>query len=986
MIGELQLRLLGGLRLDRDGAPLTGFISNKAPALLAYLAVTRRAHSRDALATLFWGDLPDADAKNNLRQALTNLRRFVEANLIITRDTIEFNAETPYFLDVSAFERLLKHPIGLPPDQVLHRLQAAVELYRGEFLEGVFVRDAPEFEEWALAQRTHWRDLALHAFHTLTDMSLARGEYAPVIDYAARLLALDPWREEAHRQLMLAHVRSGQPSAALAQYEVCRRVMQQEFNAEPSAATTTLYERIRAALISPGSNLSRHLPPANLIGRERELDEIQQRLRDPACRLLTLTGLGGSGKTRLALDAAQRLARSFLNGAYFVPLATVNSLDALGAACAEALSYVLPAGQAAPAVLNYLRPKELLLVLDNFEHLIDRDECVRFIADIVKHAPEVKVIVTSRERLNLQHEWLYDVNGLSPAEALALFTQGAQRVAAAITADDAAAIARVCRSVHGLPLGIELAAAWTRAMSCAEIAAELERSATQLASPLRDAPERHRSLQAVFDHSWQLLSPAEQRALAAMSIFRGGFTREAAQAVAGTSASMLLGLVNQSLVQRSQAGRFDLHDLVRQFAAEKVTEIAALRDRHGAYYADFLAARRSALRSTRQATVITEIKAEIDNARLMWRYALERSDADIFARALIGFFWIFDSQGRSAEAAELLSAAAACVAQDPARVALHGQLLARQVTFLTLLSDFERAEAACRQTVALSQTVDDIASQAFVTRYLGYFAMVRGDLPGAQALMTRCLDLYRTLDDGLGLCDALISLALVLNNLGQYEAARQHLLEAVERAAAVNDEIGQSVALSNLGSTAYYAGQFKVARGYFQASYDLDAAHGDRRRMAVNLHNLACVACDLREWSTALQIQQDALARFAEVAQQEGLMHCRQNLARIQLGLNDLAEARRHLAEALQIAQHIGAVRDSLEISVIGAELLRREGRPDRAAHVIGRVLQHSAATAAVKADARTVLTRLEAEVADSAQTPAPLSDVSEIAALILNG
>jgi len=983
MIGELQMRLLGGLRLDRDGAPLTGFVSNKAPALLAYLAVTRRPHSRDALATLFWGDLPDADAKNNLRQALTNLRRVVEPNLIITRDTLEFNAETPYFLDVTAFERSLKQPIGLPPDQVLARLQAAVDLYRGEFLEGVFVRDAPEFEEWALTQRTHLRDLALQAFHALTELCLTRGEYAHVIDYAARLLALDPWREEAHRQLMLAHVRSGQPSAALAQYEVCRKVMRQEFNAEPSAETSALNERIRAALVGARGNLTEYAPPSTLIGRERERADLVQRLRDSQCRLVTLVGLGGSGKTRLALAVAQDLALSFLNGVYFVPLVAAQNVNDMAGAISEVLHYTLK-GEAHTALPAYLRSKELLLVLDNFEHLIDCAGCVPLLSAIVKQAPNVKILISSRESVALQHEWLYEVKELPSADARMLFVQTAQRLAADYDlARDESHITRICRLVSGLPLGVELAAAWTRVMSCADIAAELERRSTALASPLRDAPERHRSLQAVFDYSWQLLTPVEQRILAALTVFRGGFTREAAQAVAGASTGSLLGLVNQSLVQKSPAGRFDLHELVRHYLEDKVIEIDALADRHAAYYADFLARREAWLHSERQATAFSDMRAEIDNVRRMWQRAIQYGDAAIFQRALRGLCWIYDAHGRPTEGAALLAEAAATLEPDPTQLALRGQLLARQARFLVVLSRFDQVETVCHQAEALSHEAGDLPTKAFLVRLLGYCQVVAGNLQTARDLMARCLEMSRQTDDLPGTCEALNGLAIVQNNLGEYAAARECLLEAEAHARAMQDAINRSITLSNLGSTAYYQRQFDQAGRYFQASYDIDAAQHDRRRMAVNLHNVACVQCDLQHWDSALQTQQDALALFTEGAQPEGILHARQNLARIHLGLDDLPEARRHLAEALKIAQQIGAVRDSLEISVIGAELLRRENQFDRAAQVIGRVLQHSAATAAVKEDAHSVLNRLGAHSAAIAETPPENAAITEIVALI---
>jgi len=970
---SLHLNSLGGFQAALNGKPLAGFVSTKVQALLIYLAVTGRPQAREKLIGLLWADMPDADARTNLRQALSNLRKLVPDHVSIERDLAAFKGDSLHLIDVHCFEDHLK----------ADRLAAAIELYRGDFLEGFTVRHAAEFEEWALAQREHWHELALQALHTLTQHALQEGRYADVSEAARRTLALDPWREEAHRQLMLAYARSGQASAALAQYEACRRIMLKEFNAEPSAETTALSERIRAALASPGSNLRQHLPPNILIGRERELDDLQHRLRDPACRLLTLTGLGGSGKTRLALEIAKRLADSFLNSAYFVALTAVSSLDAVCAAMAEGLGYALPAGQAAPALLNYLGPKELLLVLDNFEQLIDRDDCVRLIVDIVKQAPEVKVLVTSRERLNVQHEWVYTVSGLPQPDALTLFTQAAQRVAADFELCDEITVTQVCRSVDGLPLGIELAASWTRAMSCAEIAAELERGATHLTSPLRDAPERHRSLQAVFDHSWRLLTPDEQQALAGLSIFRGGFTREAAQAVAGASPSMLASLVNQSLVQRLPSGRFDLHELVRQFAADQVTESDAGRDRHCAYYANFLADHEAALRDERQSAAVIELNAEIDNVRLMWERAVARGFGEIFAKALKGIYWIFDAHGRQREGVELLAAAAARVTDDPAQVALYSRLLTRQAGFLTMLGEFKPAEELCRQAEALSYTPGDVSNVAFAVRFRGYFAMISGDLPAAKDLMSRSLALYRSTGEVAGICDALNSLALILNNVGEYDQARAYLLEAVELAEAAHDEISRSVSLSNLGSHAYYIRQFEAARDYFQASYDIDAAVNDRRRMAINRHNLACVACDLQDWPGALEIQQDALALFTDMAHAEGVMHCRHNLARIRLGLNDLAEARRHLLEAFQIGTQIGALRDSLEICVTGAELLRREGQFDRAARVIGCLLHHSAATAAVTDDARTVLAKLAADCAALADVQPPNMPVAEIVAII---
>ena len=453
--------------------------------------------------------------------------------------------------------------------------------------------------------------------------------------------------------------------------------------------------------------------------------------------------------------------------------------------------------------------------------------------------------------------------------------------------------------------------------------------------------------------------------------------------MAGASATVLLGLVNQSLVQRSPAGRFDLHELVRQYLAGKVIDLDALADRHGAYYADFLATREAGLHSERQAAVFAEIRAEIDNVRGMWRWAIQCSNAAVFRKALIGFFWIYDAHGRPLEGADLLAEAAASLASDPEQDALRGRLLARRVSFLTMLGQFDRAEAVCHEAKVLSHAAGDLPSEAFLIRFLGYYQVVAGNLQASKVLMARCLEMYRQTDDIPGTCEALNSLAIVLNNLGDYDAARAYLLEAEALAATRQDAINRSVTLSNLGSNAYYQRQFERAGEYFRASYEIDATLHDRRRMTVNLHNVACVQCDLQQWEAALRTQQEALALFTNIAHSEGIMHSRQNLARIHLGLSDLPEARRQLLAALDIGGQIGGVRDTLEAAVIGAELLRRDGQPDRAARVIGCVLHHSAATAAVKEDAHVVLARLGAGYVDSAETQPENMPLAAIVALL---
>lgn len=426
-MARLSLALLGPMQITLDGQPAGGFAYNKARALLAYLAVEAgRPHLRDTLAALLWPELPDEAARHNLRQALANLRTVLgDASttppfLLITRDTIQLNLRDSNSLDCSTFAALLreceKHAHRHPERcrSCAARLEQAVSLYQGDFLAGFSVGDSAPFEEWLLRKRERLHQNALGALMRLAVFHERRGNHNQARACAQRQIELEPWREEAHRQLIRLLAHGGQRSSALAQYESCRRVLARDLGIEPEAATTALYEQIRdggprTEMRGPEADQTRHaqLPTAStpLIGRENDLAELGALLENPACRLITIVGPGGIGKTRLALAAAAEQAEIFTDGAAFVPLQPISSAAFLAPAILSALN-IQPQGQREPHehVLAYLRDKELLLVLDNFEHLLapelsDGADGAALLADILRRAPGVAFLVTSRERL-----------------------------------------------------------------------------------------------------------------------------------------------------------------------------------------------------------------------------------------------------------------------------------------------------------------------------------------------------------------------------------------------------------------------------------------------------------------------------------------------------------------------------------------------------------------------------------------------------------
>ena len=789
MAVELRLQVLGGLTLTLTAGPLLTFISSKAPALLAYLAVTRRPQPREALAGLLWGELADADAKNNLRQTLSSLRRSLEPYLLIDRDTVGLNPAAALWLDSEAFERSLAAAAGDPaPATRTAHLRAAAALYQGDFLAGCVVRDAPEFDDWLLAQRARYRELALHTLHTLTQLHLQRGDTAEAIDSATRLLTLEAWREEAHRQLMVALARSGQRSAALAQYETCRRLLAQELRVEPSAETTTLYERIATA------KRRVHLPPAAtpFVGRTGELAQIAQLLADPTGRLITLVGPGGGGKTRLALEAAARATPRFLHGVCFVSLAAAEALAVAPSAVAEALEVTL-SGKVDPReqLLAYLRDKELLLVLDNLEHLAGADE---WVGQLAQAGPEVRLLVTSRERLNLHGERLLEVSGLdSPPEAdgaaiggysaTQLFVNSAQagQPGFRLTGENAAAVGRICRLVHGLPLALELAAAWVRQLSCRAIADEIEHNLSFLATSQKNVPARHRSLEAAFEHSWALLAADERRAFARLAVFRGGCEREAALAVGQCAPAVLAALADKSLVRLAPDGRLTIHELLRQFADSKLLgepqAQAEAQAQHAAYYLGLVAELEDALNDAGQAEARQTLATEVDNWRAAWAWAVAQRQLDRLEPALESLRIFLDRAGWYAEGVRLYgSAAEAEQAVNGEAGPLYGQLITRLAWFYHRLDQFEAAQALLDDSLAVfgAARPSRPAEAGLALQCLANLARARGDFAQAVAHGQASVAEQRAAGNPRALAAALNTLGTAYTELGDLAAA-QHV-------------------------------------------------------------------------------------------------------------------------------------------------------------------------------------------------------------------
>jgi predicted ATPase len=719
-------------------------------------------------------------------------------------------------------------------------------------------------------------------------------------------------------------------------------------------------------------------PRTSFVGRADELQEIDSLLADPDCRLLTLVGPGGVGKTRLALEAAARRVDGYPHGVHFVPLVSVASSDFLAPAVAEAMQFAVDTAHSAIAaeeqLLDFLSERSALLVLDNFEHLV---EGATLLTSVIERAPRVELLTTSRERLNVQSEWVFDVGGLRLAgngdggSAMQLFVDRAAQIDAGIAPDteDGAQAERICRLVGGMPLGIELAASWVSTLSCAEIADEIARNIDFLATSMRDVPERHRSLRAAIDQSWRLLTGDHRAAFARLSVLQGSFDREAARAV-GADMRLLSELVAKSLVRRSGFGRFELHELLRQYAAERLAESPAelddARERHARHYAGRLLARHDALLGPDLGTARDELRPDVDNLRTAaeWFVAHGASgEARDLLLALHTFYWVHSpfegvetferlalaapvDQEHVAEATDIaVSAATAWIALGT-DLGFDPDLEQRARRLLPVLRErgLERELALCLLTLGIIATYVDVYDEAI-------------------ALLEETVSLCHTIGDGLGEAAALSWLGFARLLIDDLDGARSTFEECRAVSRRLGSPLLEAYALSKLGIHADAEERYGDAMRLHVEANALFESVGDRGGAGYTLSRASMSAFGMGDDAEALHLGRAGFEAFSEVGNRWGMIAALCRIGFPALALGDEEEAARCFRDALERATASDAISlQLLALSGVGA-LLERRGERLRAAIVLTFALGHPQLPGAYGFPARPALDRLEASL-----------------------
>jgi len=637
-----------------------------------------------------------------------------------------------------------------------------------------------------------------------------------------------------------------------------------------------IFDANQKTIAKPKINLP--APSTPFIGRRDELEGIKGHLKKT--RLLTLSGPGGMGKTRLALKVAEEIADEFQDGSFFVSLAPIRSVAHIVQAVAEAVNFPLPTHEEPKhQLLRYLRKKNLLLVMDNFEHLMDG---AGIVSEILQNTSAVKVLATSRERLNLKSETVLSIAGMDEAnnDAIALFLQSGDKVRPGFepSPDELSKIENIRQFVGGMPLAIELAASWLHVLSVNEISNELKEGLEILETEARDAPERHRSIRAVFDQSWSLLDKSEQEIFMRLSIFRGGFTREAAGQVAKASLGQIAGMVNKSMLRHDpNKGRLEIHDLLRQYAQEKLESTPQASDStkvaYTAYYADFMQEKWQQLRGPEQISALKEIEADIENVRAAWRYYLDEKDALQLQKFLHGFWMIYWVRGWFRGAIELFADGVDALAQaesDSDLQAVRAVSMGHLGTFMSWVGLADEGYKLAREGIEILEKFERPIELAFAYHGLTLPAYYLDRPAEEKEAAQSYLKIVETSNDKWLLAYGLWLLNLAEYRLKNYAESKRLVEASLKLSNEIDDTINSALCFTSFGGHAIKDEDYTAAKEYFTRCLQLSKQ--------LNFYWLASNA--------------------------------RKYLGQIALATNDIPGAQEYLTQSLGIAYELGLDRD----------------------------------------------------------------------------
>jgi predicted ATPase/DNA-binding SARP family transcriptional activator len=954
--------LLGAPYVETGGAG-SAFLPERRFELLAFLAYRGDWIGRDALAATFWPDQDNAAARRNLRWLVHSVRSDPGfAALEAERERVRLDAPT----DVHRFDAAIRE----------QRWSDAFALYRGTLCAGLEAKSGAPFAQWLRLERARLAEMYRRAAFALIAMS----EPADAIAIAQRVLDEDAFDEPALQALLRALLACGRIADARRAYREFASRMLDELGLEPGNETRALVTdldtgRMPSPVMSPPAPVERD----SFVGRHSELTQLASLLREVDCRLLTILGPGGIGKSRLLAHALAAEREATL-----VPLEALTVPAQIPAQVAAALGLRLSGGEAVEQqVARRLRTGRWVLALDNFEHLIDGSKiCERWLHD----CPELKIVVTSRERLDLAIEWLLPLEGLG-------LPPGGADAAAHVSIDDSDAVrlfverARAARPdfdlpryrdyvrdivalTDGMPLAIELAAAWTRVLPCDAIAQDLRKGLDILDASRPPPRPEHRSIRASFEHSWSLLLPRERTLLAALSVFRGGFTREAAHAVAGSSLPALSALVDKSLLRASREGRFSLHPLLQQFAEEKLERDAVkakrMRTLHAEYFTYRIAASAERLRAGDE-IAYAETNADLDNYLEAWRSALGHKRFDLIEQSCLALMRFYQERGLAQEGLQVLAAAASDPALQDHRGLAFAHVSASRAALLVRQGQYgEGGELAHVALKAYRVARDDAGTLRCLTT-IGESLWYRGQGEKAKPYFDQILRKSRAAGDAVGAASALGYLGVLERAAGRYAESVALLDESARLYRGAGSATGLVAVLNNLGNICRLTRDFHRAHAYLDEGLTVAERHGLWRAQQYVLYNLGVVELELGRAVPAEAHAERALAKVRASGERVIETMCLCALARITAAQGKDGAAAAHLADAARVSLRSPDATEKSTVAVCAAQLLAMRGECGSAVSILSAVAESSETSEPDRTDARRELDALRAGMSTEA-------------------
>jgi len=934
---QFKFNLLGAFEVWRGSKrlPEIALGQRKTRTLLKLLLSPRgRIWSQSQLLEhLYPNSDPDKVLKNLLGR-ISELRKALEPDLKKGTDSAfvvrsgqgnyTFSDRAPCWVDTEAFLGEVEtagtfEKSGHWLRAIKHYKQAA-DLYRDDFL----VEDTHEGWVQSFGRRLH--ESLLGALLQMAECHARLEDHQAAIALAQRVVDQDSVNEGAYRQLMRYHYHVGQRRQIRTCYHACVQALREELKAKPAEETRALYAQLNQGQ-SPvrQRSIPSTLPrmDTKFIGRQKEMEQLEPLLENPEVRLLTLVGPGGVGKTRLAIQAAANVQQEFSQGVYFVELEGMKDPAGLVLRLAGSLGFhFVESKDPQTQLFDFLREKRMLLVLDGFEHLLEATDVLVALLD---HAPQVKLLITSRQQLKRQLEWTFPVAGLGypPVDqtsaavrnypAMQLFQQRALQLKADFVTDkhEHQAIVRICRCLHGNPLGVELAVAWVQVLSCREIADGIEASLDFLKSPTTADKEVPRtSLRAVFEHSWGLLTEAEAEAFGALCVFQGGFRREAAQAVARIQVSMLLSLLSKSFISRAQSGSFTVHTLLRQFGLEKLSaqprQEALMRTQHARYFLDWLGQQQAPLIGPQAQATLSHIEVDLDNVRAAWQWAAHHKAWPLLEAATNPFARFFHKRAFLKEGQVAFARVVRALNEKKRFKQAEKRLLAialtRQGGFEAFLGNLAYAEEIIRQGLVRARQAGCWEEEGQALFQLGNVLRELGRLEQSRQCYEQSLDIFRGFKPPhQAVPDVLHGLGGLMQVTGNFAAAQKYLGQSLQLYETLQYSEGIAESMGNLSIIACALGDYKKGEALCREGIELHKRQGRNDFLVNPLSTLGGILFVQGRYEDAITHYKEALALSRETGSRSYTGQVLDNLGEAALTLGDVKQAEAYLQESLQI-------------------------------------------------------------------------------------